>query len=86
MLRTYCRDAELFNGDAAAGLLLEDPMAKPEEEKLASEIKKELVLLEIAIADMALNPDVTIQQLEQLKEAIEETRQHIIHALKRNFN
>jgi hypothetical protein len=45
-------------------------MAKPEEEKLASEIKKELVLLEIAIADMASNPDVTIEQLEQLKEAL----------------
>jgi hypothetical protein len=58
----------------------------PKQEKLASEIKKELVLLETAIADMASNPDVTIEQLEQLKEAIEETRQQIIHALKRNSN
>jgi hypothetical protein len=50
------------------------------------EVKKELALLEIAIADLASDPDVTIEQLERLREEIEKVRQFVIDALRRNSN
>jgi hypothetical protein len=49
-------------------------------------VKKELALLEIAIADLASDPDVTIEQLERLREEIDKVRQFVIDALRRNSN
>ena len=50
------------------------------------EVKKELALLEIAIADLASDPDVTIEQLERLREEIEKVRQFVVDAFRRNSN
>jgi hypothetical protein len=47
-------------------------------------VKKELALLEIAIADLASDPDVTIEELEWLRKEIEKVRQFVSDALRRN--
>jgi len=50
---------------------------------LAAEVRKGLVLLEIAIADLASNPDTTTEQLERLREKLDEIRRFIIDAVGR---
>jgi hypothetical protein len=49
-------------------------------------VKKELALLEIGIANLASDPDVTIEQLERLREEIEKVQQFVMDALRRNSN
>jgi hypothetical protein len=49
-------------------------------------LKKELAFLGIAIADLVSDPDVTIEQLERLREEIEKVRQFVMDALRRNTN
>ena len=49
-------------------------------------LKKELASLEIAIADLVSDPDVTIEQLERLRGEIEKVRQFVVDALRRNTN
>jgi hypothetical protein len=40
--------------------------------------------LEIAIADLAFDPDTTVEQLKQLEEKLREIRAFIVRAIKRN--
>jgi hypothetical protein len=49
-------------------------------------VKKELAFLERAIADLASDPDVTIEQFERLREEIEKVRRFVIDGLRRNSN